>query len=448
VTDVPGDERPPGVAGGPAQGGEVRARWAWAEPSVWTDRMLTALEVGAKGGKWFSLIDKVYAPKNLESSWDKVRRNQGAAGVDGQSVMKFGSQAAKYLGELHDALKEGDYRPQEVLRCWIPKPGSDAMRPLGIPVVKDRVVQGALRNVMEPIFERLFVEHSYGFRPGRSCMGALRRVDELLKAGYTWVVDADIRSYFDTIDHEILMAEVEKEVADGKVLALLRSYLNQKVMDGARIWKPAAGTPQGAVISPLLANIYLHPVDLALQRAGCEMVRYADDLVILSKSEGEALQALELLRAELGARKLELHPEKTRIVDATQPGGFEFLGYRFGQGRRWPRRKSEKAFRDKIRAKTKRTSGKSLLSIIQEINPIVRGWFYYFKHAYKTTFSSLDGWVRMRLRSILRKRTKKRRGRGRGKDHQRWPNAYFRDLGLFTMQAAHASLCQSRCGNH
>jgi RNA-directed DNA polymerase len=322
------------------------------------------------------------------------------------------------------------------------------MRPLGIPVVKDRVVQGALRNVMEPIFERLFVEHSYGFRPGRSCMDALRRVDELLKAGYTWVVDADIRSYFDTIDHTILMAEVEKEVADGKVLALLRSYLNQKVMDGAKSWKPAAGTPQGAVISPLLANIYLHPVDVALQRAGYEMVRYADDLVILCKSEGEALKALKLLRAELGARKLELHPEKTRIVDATQPGGFEFLGYRFERGRRWPRRKSIKAFRDKIRAKTKRTNGKSLLSIIQEINPIVRGWFYYFKHAYKTTFSSMDGWVRMRLRSILRKRTKKRRGRGRGKDHQCWPNAYFRDLGLFTMQAAHASLCQSRCGNH
>ncbi len=444
---TPGDERPPEVAGRPAQGGEVRARWAWAEPSVWTDRMLTALEVGAKGGKWFSLIDKVYAPKNLESSWDKVRRNQGAAGVDGQSVMKFGSQAARYLGELHEALKEGDYRPHEVLRCWIPKPGSDAMRPLGIPVVKDRVVQGALRNVMEPIFERLFVEYSYGFRPGRSCMDALRRVDELLKAGTTWVVDADIRSYFDTIDHEILMAEVGKEVADGKVLALLRSYLNQKVMDGARSWKPAAGTPQGAVISPLLANIYLHPVDLALRGAGCEMVRYADDLVILCKSEGEALKALDLLRVELGARKLELHPDKTRIVDATQPGGFEFLGYRFEQGRRWPRRKSIKAFQDKIRAKTKRTSGKSLLSIIHEINPVLRGWFHYFKHAYKTTFSSLDGWVRMRLRSILRKRHK-RKGRGRGKDHQSWPKAFFRELGLFTMQAAHASLRQSRCGNH
>jgi RNA-directed DNA polymerase len=409
--------------------------------------MLTALEVGAKGGKWFSLIDKVYAPKNLESSWDKVRRNQGAAGVDGQSVMKFGSQAAKYLGELHEALKEGDYRPQEVLRCWIPKPGSDAMRPLGIPVVKDRVVQGALRNVMEPIFERLFVEQSYGFRPGRSCMGALRRVDELLKAGYTWVVDADIRSYFDTIDHGILMAEVEKEVADGKVLALLRSYLNQKVMDGAKSWNPAAGTPQGAVISPLLANIYLHPVDLALQRAGCEMVRYADDLVILCKSEGEARKALELLRAELGARKLELHPEKTRIVDATQPGGFEFLGYRFGRGRRWPRRKSEKALRDKIRAKTKRTSGKSLLSIIKEINPVLRGWFNYFKHAYRSTFPSIDGWVRMRLRSILRKRHG-RKGRARSEDQQCWPNAYFTERGLFTMKAAHVSLCQSRCGNH
>ena len=447
MKDATMDERPPGVAEGPAQGGDIRARWAWVEPSVWTERMLAALEEGAKGGKWFSLTDKVYALKNLEASWDKVRRNQGAAGVDGQSVMKFGSQAQRYLEELQLALKEGRYTPQDVLRCWIPKPGSDAMRPLGIPVVKDRVVQGALRNVLEPIFERHFVEHSYGFRPGRSCMDALGRVDELLKAGYAWVVDADIRSYFDTIDHGLLVGEVEREVADGSVIALLRSYLKQGVMDGAKSWKPAAGTPQGAVISPLLANIYLHPVDLALRGAGYAMVRYADDLVILCKSEDEAIGALESLRAEMGTRKLELHPEKTRIVDATQPGGFEFLGYRFELGRRFARRKSEKALRDKIRIKTKRTSGKSLLSIIKEINPVLRGWFNYFKHAHKATFPPLDGWVRMRLRSILRKRHK-RKGKGRGADHQRWPNAYFRELGLFTMQAAHASLCKSRCGNH
>ena len=447
MKDGRAEGRPPEVAERSKQGGDIRARWTWVERSVWTERMLTALETGVKGGKWFSLMDKVYAPKNLEASWQRVRQNQGAAGVDGQSVAKFGERAPKYLEELHQELQAGTYRPQEVLRVWIPKPGSAAMRPLGIPVVKDRVVQGALRNALEPIFERLFVEHSCGFRPGRGCMDALRRVDGLLKAGYTWVVDADIRSYFDTIDHEILMGEVEKEVADGRVLDLVRGYLKQGVMDGAKRWKPTAGTPQGAVISPLLANLYLHPVDLALIGAGHEGVRYADDLVILCKTEREAREALALLKAELGRRKLELHPEKTRIVDATEPGGFDFLGYHFERRTRWPRRKSLNALKDRIRARTKRTNGHSLLEIIKSINPVLRGWFQYFKHSHKTTFSDVDRWVRMRLRSILRKRLG-RKGRGQGNDHQRWPNAFFVEQGLFTMTAAFASICRPRCGNH
>jgi RNA-directed DNA polymerase len=239
--------------------------------------MLTALEKGVKGGRWYSLMDKVFHPANLEAAWDKVRRNKGAAGVDRQSVEKFGKRAADHLEKLRRELLEGRYRPQPILRRWIPKPGTAKRRPLGIPVVKDRIVQTALRNVMEPLWEVRFEPSSYGFRPGRSCQQALSRVEELLAKGMIWVVDADIQSYFDTIDWAILRSEVEKEVADGKVLSLLEGYLTQEVMEEAKRWTPEAGTPQGAVISPLLANIYLHSVDQKLREAGYEVVRYADD---------------------------------------------------------------------------------------------------------------------------------------------------------------------------
>jgi len=409
--------------------------------------MLEALENGVKGGKWFSLMDKVCARKNLEISWEQVRRNQGAAGVDGQSVVRFQSQTVQYLDELERELKDGTYRPQAVRRQWIPKAGGDKLRPLGIPTVKDRIVQTALRNAMEPIFEKRFVEDSYGFRPGRGCKDALRRVDALLKAGYTHVVDADIQSYFDTIDHELLLSEVECDVADGKVLELIGRYLKQQVLEEAKAWAPEAGTPQGAVISPLLANIYLHPVDVALKAAGYAMVRYADDLVILCKTEAEARQGLELLQAEMSRRKLTLHPEKTRLVDAAQPGGFDFLGYHFERGYRWPRKKSLDKLKDTVRRHTPRTSGQSLPYIIEQLNPVLRGWFGYFKNSHPTTFAPIDGWVRMRLRSILR-RWQKKPGRARGRDHQRWPNAYFAQLGLFTLQEAHARARQPRCRPH
>jgi RNA-directed DNA polymerase len=405
--------------------------------------MLAALEDGVKGGKWFSLMDKVYARKNLEAAWDQVRRNRGAAGVDGQSVAKFQAQASKYLDELEREMKDGAYRPQGVRRHWIPKPGSAKMRPLGIPTVKDRIVQTALRNAIEPIFEKRFTEDSYGFRPGRGCKDALRRVDALLREGYTHVVDADIQSYFDTIDHGALLTEVKGEIADGRVLELLGRYLKQQVMEDAKAWTPEAGTPQGAVISPLLANIYLHPVDVSIREAGYAMVRYADDLVILCKSEGQAQEALALLEAEMSRRKLTLHPEKTRLVDAAQPGGFDFLGYHFERDYRWPRKKSLQSLKDKVRECTPRTSGHSLQQIIETANPVLRGWFGYFKHSHYTTFDRLDAWVRMRLRSILRKRDH-RTGPGTGPDHQRWPNAFFAQHGLFTLKEAHACACRSR----
>jgi RNA-directed DNA polymerase len=409
--------------------------------------MLEALEKGVKGGKWYSLMDKVCHPKNLEVAWEKVRHNHGAAGVDRQSVERFAKGAKVYLKELQHALKEGYYQPQAVLRRWIPKRGTKKMRPLGIPTVKDRIVQTALRNVLEPIWEAGFLTCSYAFRPQHSCRDALRQVSLLLKNGYTWVVDADIQNYFDAIDHGMLMAEVRGKVADSTVLALLESYLLNDVMEGVKRWTPTVGTPQGAVISPLLANVYLHPIDKVLREAGLHVVRYADDLVILCRSEEEAKQALTLLGQELTRRKLTLNPEKTRVVDATQQGGFDFLGYHFERGYRWPRKKSMDALKDKIREKTRRTSGQSLACIISDLNPILKGWFGYFKHSHRTTFPRIDKWVRMRLRSILRKR-RGGRGRGRGRDHQRWPNAYFAARGLFTLTAAYEAACQSRCGNH
>lgn len=412
------------------------------ERAVWTERMLAALETGVKGGKWFSLMDKVYGLKNLVAAWEQVRSRHGAGGVDGQTIHHFETRQEIELARLAQELVDGTYAAKPVKRVMIPKPGSPARRPLGIPAVRDRVVQTALRNVLEPIFELRFAPTSFGFRPGLGCKDALRRVDGLLDAGRAWVVDADIRSYFDTIPHEHLMAEVEKEIADGRVLSLLRAYLEAGVTDGLECWTPEEGTPQGAVISPLLANIYLHPVDLSMIDAGYEMVRYADDLVVLCRSEAEARAALAHIRRLLEERGLELHPEKTRIVDATQPGGFDFLGYHFERGYRWPRKKSLGKLKDAIRAKTKRTNGNSLQTIITDLNRTLRGWFEYYKHSHRTTFRPIDAWVRMRLRSILRKRQGKR-GRGRGSDHQRWPNDFFQSTGLFSMQERHAALCRS-----
>jgi len=404
--------------------------------------MLTALEQGVKGGKWFSLMDKVYALPNLRKAFRRVKANGGAAGVDHVTVEEFERHLEANLAKLARSLKDGSYRPQAIRRVWIPKPGSHEKRPLGIPTVRDRVVQAALRAVLEPIFERDFAAQSYGFRPNRGCKDALRRVDALLKQGDSWVVDADLKSYFDTIPHAALVERVKEKVSDGKVLELLQAFLTQKVMETAEGWTPEEGTPQGAVISPLLSNLYLDPLDHRMAAAGIEMVRYADDFVILCRSEVEARAALERVQAWTASAGLQLHPTKTRIVDATQAGGFDFLGYHFERGYRWPRAKSLKKFRDTIRAKTPRTSGQSLAAIIASLNRSLPGWFGYFQHSHRTTFPRLDGWLRMRLRSILRRR-RGRKGRGRGLDHQRWPNAFFAELGLFSLSDAHALACQS-----
>jgi RNA-directed DNA polymerase len=435
------EETPTTVPLAAMQVGETSARWAWVEPSVWTERMLTALETGVKGGHWFSLIDKVYSAANLRSAAAKVAANGGAAGVDHVTTKQFTERLDENVEQLTRQLRDGTYRPQQVRRVWIPKPGSQEQRPLGIPTVRDRTVQAAVRHVIEPIFERDFAEHSYGFRPQRGCKDALRRVDRLLKQGYTWVVDADLKSYFDTIPHDKLVARLKTKISDSRVLTLIERFLKAGILDGIQQWSPAAGAPQGAVLSPLLSNIYLDPLDHQMVERGFEMVRYADDFVILCRSREEAEQALAMVQQWVAEAGLTLHPEKTRIVDE-RTESFDFLGYKFLKHRRFPRKKSLAKFREAIRAKTPRANGHSLSWVIADVNRTLRGWFEYFKHSHAYVFVDLDKWVRMRLRSILRKRIDIR-GRGGGYDHWRWPNAFFAEHGLFSLVAAHAQAAQS-----
>lgn len=427
------------------QGKDIQTRdWRWVEASVWTDRMLAALDNGVTGGKWFSLIDKVYAPATLRAAWGRVVCNRGAAGVDRQSVDAFAAHAERYLDELATALRTDTYRPQAIKRVEIPK-GPGQTRPLGIPTVKDRVVQTAVRLVLEPIFEAQFCAHSYGFRPGRGAKDALREVDGLLQAGYCHVVDADLASYFDSIPHAGLMARVRERIADGRVLRLLQSWLTQEVMAGMERWTPNGGTPQGATISPLLSNLYLHPLDVLMEENGYRMVRYADDFVVLCQTAEHAQRALVAIRTWVQAHGLILHPDKTHVGDCRQVGhGFDFLGYRFEAGQRRVRKKSWCAMMDKLRRKTPRTKGRSMECIIADLNPLLRGWFNYFKHAHPMTFRKLDGFVRRRLRSILRAYEGRRSHGHTRTDHQRWPNAYFAQLGLFTLTEARALACRPR----
>ena len=424
------------------QAEEILSRWRWVKPCAWTVRMLTTLEQGVKGEKWFRLFDKVFAERNLWAAFQQVASNDGAAGVDHVSVQDFEKRLPDPIWELSDALKAGQFTPQAIRRVHIPKPGSNETRPLGIPTVRDRIVQAAIANVIEPIFERDFAEHSYGFRPGRGCKDALRRVDQLLKAGFVHVVDADLKGYFDSIPHDRLMTRLESKIADGPVLRLIESFLKADILDGASQWTPEQGAPQGAVLSPLLSNIYLDPLDHLMAATGYEMVRYADDFVILCRTAQDAARALELVKQWTAENGLTLHPTKTQVIDSRQTG-FDFLGYTFRGHKHWPRKKSIQKLKDTIRDKTPRKAGNSLLFIVRDVNRTLRGWFEYFQHSsYRSEFRNLDGWIRMRLRSILRRRTH-RRGRGRGADHQRWPNAYFAKHGYYSLVDAHVLACQS-----
>jgi RNA-directed DNA polymerase len=410
-----------------------RLRWQWAEVSIWTDTMLTALENGVKGGKWFSLIDKVYRPTVLMNAWSKVRANKGAAGVDKTSIEMFETNLGKYLKELEQELKEGTYKPNAVRRVYIPKE-KKKLRPLGIPTVKDRIAQQAVKATIEPIFENEFRNTSYGFRPQRGAKEAIAEVSRLIDEGYIWVVDADLQAYFDTIPHDRLLDKISKHISDGRIIQLIAQWLNQPIMEECKDWIPTQGTPQGGVISPLLANIYLHDLDKTLEDAKYKMIRYADDFVILTKSKEEAEDALRIVQKWTTENKLTLHPEKTQLGNCMVEGqGFDFLGYRFEAGTRWIKRKSIQRFRDRIREKTSKVCGKSIEQVIKEINPIIRGWGNYFKDVTKYTLGTFDSFVRRRLRAIIAKQNKKR-SFGAGWNNMKLPNQYFADKGLINLE--------------
>jgi RNA-directed DNA polymerase len=353
--------------------------------------MLTRLEASEPTTVWYGLWDKVNCERTLQAAFWAVWRNGGAPGADGQTVAQFEAQEQAELAKLREELRSKRYRRQPVRRAWIPKPGTTEKRPLGIPAVRDRTVEAALKKVLEPIFEHDFAEHSYGFRPGRGCREAVKRVEELLETGRVWCVDLDFKSYFDTIPHERLLGLVRQRVVDGSVLALLVQSLKAGVLETMKGWQPTeVGTPQGAVISPLLANQYLNPLDHQMAQRGWEMVRYADDLVVLCRSQEEAEQALAYLRQWSGEAGLTVHPTKTRIVNA-QSEGFDFLGWHFCGGKKWPRKKSLQKLQDKLRPLTRRTKGRSLEEIVTKANRTLRGWHGYFRESYPSGLKGPDG---------------------------------------------------------
>ena len=430
----------------PKQAGEAPQQWEWVERSVWTVSMLQRLEESQVQTKWFSLWDKVWAGDNLAQACLEVIRNKGSAGVDGQGTHELALKMPEITRQLQQELKSGVYKPLPVKRVWIDKLGSAEKRPLGVPACRDRTVQAAIRHVIEPIFERDFAQHSYGFRPGKSAQQALARVEELMTRGKTWIVDADLKSYFDTIPQEKLIEQVRRRVVDGRVIELLEAYLKAGVMEAGKGWQPTEqGTPQGSIISPMLANIYLNPLDHLMEQQGYDMVRYADDFVVLCQSREEAEKALAKITQWTEQAGLKLHPVKTRLVDASQKGGFDFLGYHFesyqnGSGKKWPRKKSMIKFRQSIREKTRRMSGESMQEIINEINPKIRGWYGYFKNSIPKALTGADGFIRRRLRSIQRWRHK-RKGLSKGREKPEYPNTYFEKLGLFCMEIAQRQVC-------
>jgi RNA-directed DNA polymerase len=420
---------------------ETPAISQWAQPLVWTESMLTTLtENKVRGGKWHTLYDKVTSRTNLGISAMKVVDKGGASGVDKQTVQEFWADHCGNLDTLEQELTSQSYRPAPVRRVEIPKPGSKETRPLGIPTVRDRVVQTALVHVLEPIFDHTFHPHSFGFRHGRGCHDALRCVEQWLDEGYVYVVDADLKGYFDTIPKDRLLELVKQKVSDSAVIALVKKYLDQAIMSELGTWTPEKGVPQGAVLSPMLSNLYLNPLDHLMNERGFRMVRYADDFVVLCKSQEEAEAALNVIREWVESVGLVLHPEKTHIVDSREKS-FAFLGYSFRGRFRFPRAKSHAKVLDRIVELTPRKSGVSLPTIIAQLNSSLRGWFTYFRHCFWNIFEDYDKRIRSRLRRILLKRHRKNPKR-QSRNH-RWPNAYFSELGLFSLREAHTQYVQS-----
>jgi RNA-directed DNA polymerase len=378
-----------------------------------------------------SVIDKVFNWKNLTVASRKVVRNKGSAGVDGMSVKQWQEKEEKHLHELQRRLRKDTYRSKPALRCYLPKPGSGKRRPLGIPAVADRVCQQAVQNVLAPVFEEHFHEDSHGFRPERSTQTAARRVEALRKQGYDYVADLDIKGFYDHLDHGTLMKLVRQVVKDRRVLGLVRGWLKGGVMEEGKLCYTTSGTPQGGVISPLLSNIYLTPLDNALTEAGYRFVRYADDVVILCRSKEEAAKALHHARAVLGRLKLELNEEKTST--RTFQEGFDFLGFRFTRRGRHIAEKSLLALYGKVREVTKRLQGdKPVGSVIADLEPLLRGWGNYHREGRNVgMFTHLDKWVRKRLRSYIYKRWRSFRGPGANKPERE----EFARMGLFSLRS-------------
>jgi RNA-directed DNA polymerase len=354
--------------------------------------------------KAFALIHKVWDEKNLEKAWKSVKANKGNAGIDRITIEQFEQDLSQNLAEIQRLLREKRYEPSPVLRVLIPKENGK-MRKLGIPTVRDRVVQQALKNVLEPTFEEIFLPQSHGYRPNTDAHAAVRKGEAYLERGYHWVVDADIEGFFDHVDHQILMDLVCEKIADGRVLSLIESFLKSGIMNEGVFEESIEGTPQGGNLSPLLSNIYLNHFDRRMGEYGYLLLRYADDIVIFCKFESDAEDALkrakEILEGEL---KLKLSPEKTKIIHARKKG-VEFLGFHFNGRWRRPRDKAKKKFKEEIKHRTRRQQPVNLETVIRFLNPIIRGWGNYFKEGtVKKLFGELDGYIRGRLRSFKAKK--------------------------------------------
>ena len=441
---APLPERVPFSATPPGETPDIRR---WAQPVVWTARMLTTLlEHKVRGGKWHALIDKVYADLNLFTAALKVTGKKKAAGVDGQSCEEFEAHLLVETRQLAEQIKNQTYRPSAVRRVHIPKPGRpNETRPLGIPTVRDRVVQRAIVNVIEPILDHQFHERSFGFRHERGAHDALRVVEQKLQEGYVYVVDADLKGYFDTIPKDRLLTLVKAHISDSRMLKLIKLFLDQNIMEELREWTPIAGVPQGAVLSPVLSNLYLNSLDHAMSENGFEMVRYADDFVVLCRSEFEAEVALQTITEWVESAGLTLHPTKTKIVDS-RVESFAFLGYSFRGAKIYPRRESLAKMKARIKELTPRKRPGSIQLIATELNSVLRGWFGYFRHSRWTIFKDLDGKIRSRLRRLLLQRH--RNNPQRLPRTQRWPNDFFAKAGLYSLREAHFRFDQSVAGNY
>lgn len=420
-----------------------------AKMCIWTYPMLRALDNKEKGWKWYTLKDKICKAEVLSYAYLQVEENYGSAGIDKVTIEMYEKDLSENLACLQKQLLENRYEPSPIKRVYIDKPGSKAKRPLGIPTVKQRIVENAIKMGIEPIFENIFLPCNYGFRPNRGNKDALREVSTKLKDGYKFVVDADIKSYFDNINHELLMSFIAEEVADKWVLGMIKKFLKNRVVEGDKEWSSTVGSPQGSVLSPLLSNIYLHRLDERLTREGYELVRYADDFVIMCQTLEEAQRGLEITREVMTKLKLMLHPEKTRIIEVTEKEGFEFLGYLFLLNRRRPKDKALKSLRLKVKQITPRSGGQSLKTVIEDLNPVLRGWYGYFKHVRNSpsTFREMDGYIRRRLRSILAKFHKKC-GSHRMMDNYKWINDYFHSQGLFSLQKNYENELALARGDH